>query len=363
MTVSQYTQILYRGRNIITSQMTQRLQRELVELYVQRINEAYNRLLSDEIDETTYIRWVRQFQDVMVGFSGEAELLAKREILRTIEQVGQLHSTALNRLLTTSGMTIGYSFEGIVDEALRGHFYRRELFVARTFKTLQKRNLVHIADRIEQDIARAINEGKSWKALRSDLVKTILLETNSPQELSQEIRSKRIISLRDFGSVSTDGRAALKKLFFDMDRIARTEINNANSEADRACAERSPVIKAIQWTLSGRHAGLPSSPDECDVYAAADEHGLGAGIYYAETLPARPHPFCLCPLLYVVRPMSEWGEPKPEPPEPKPITENEVQTILINASGDRIITKNEIKYITEHYNEKLLLANKVWQSG
>ena len=354
MTPNQYVKVLYAARRIVIPGMINELQTELLQYYVRSVDRAYDLLMSGDITEKNYIRWVREFQSAVEQFSGTAEKLSKAEVMRTIQRVGELHSRALERLLTDRGVQVGYSFDGFVDEALRGHIYRRQLRVGNTYKTLQKRNLIHLADSVERDIAQGLNEGRSWKQLRSDLAKTMLFEQNTPEELLK----KDIIYLRDIGSDATGGKTAMKKMLFDVDRIARTEINNAYTEADRAGAERSPVIKGIRWTLSGRHEGLPSSPDICDVYAEMDDHGMGAGVYFAETLPARPHPFCLCNILFEMRTPEEWGLPKPEPTQPRRVSENDVRRVL-----GRDKTDNEVKRVRERYNEYTQLADKVWNAG
>lgn len=76
-------------------------------------------------------------------------------------------------------------------------------------------------------------------------------------------------------------------------RLARTEINNAFHERQKQGAERVGV-SAAKWNLSGSH----KVPDECNLYATQDLHGLGAGMYPAGTIPDKPHPQCLCYLTY-----------------------------------------------------------------
>jgi hypothetical protein len=341
----------------------QRLQRELLLQYTVSVERAFDLLQSGDITADNHIRWVREYQAALQDFSGNAERLAKVEILRTIQRAGQIHNGALTRLLEDVGTAVSFSFDGFVDETLRSHFYRRQLNVGRTYKTLQNRNLSHIASVIEQDIGRALGEGKSWRELRSDLMKTMLLESENPEQLRDEIMSRRIINMKDFGTTDTDARAAIKSLMNDADMIARTEINNAYTEADRAGAERSPVVGGIKWRVSGRHAGLPSSPDDCDVYAEADDHGLGPGVYFAETLPARPHPRCGCLQEYILREPEDWDKPKPEPNAPRQLSDTYVEDILKKASGKRDISENEVKRIRERYNEYTRLANAVWQAG
>ncbi len=363
MTPNDYISVLLQARNVVTRDMMQQLQRELLMMYTQSVERAFTLLQSGDITAQNHIRWVREYEAGLQNFAGNAERLAKAEIIRTIQRTGRIHDGALTKLFEDMGVTTSFSFDGFVDETLRSHFYRRQLNVGKTYKTLQRRNLTHITGVIEQDIGKGLAEGKSWRELRSDLTKSMLLESDTPEQLRDEIRSKRIINMKDFGTMDTASSAAIKSLMNDADRIARTEINNAYTEADRAGAERSPVVKGIKWRVSGRHAGLPSSPDICDVYAEADDHGLGAGVYFAETLPARPHPYCGCLQEYILREPEDWDKPKPEPNAPRELSESYIEDILGKARGRREISEKEIGRIRQHYNEYTQQANRVWQAG
>ena len=89
-------------------------------------------------------------------------------------------------------------------------------------------------------------------------------------------------------------------------RLARTEINNAYWESARRASIESPVVKGIRWELSARHPKY----DVCDLLANENLFGLGAGVYPAEYLPAKPHPNCLCYQIDILRDVDEWDEPK-----------------------------------------------------
>jgi hypothetical protein len=361
--VSEYINILTRGRSLITRQMSDRLQREILILYAGEMNRATDMLHSGEIDAGNYRNWVGEVRRSFDRLFGEVETLSKREILATIRRNGELHAFALERLQSQTGFTASYSFEGIADEAIRGHFFRRELGAARTYETLKSRGAVRLANSFERKIVQGLARGDSWRNIRGDLTKTLLLEHGSPVELTDEMRKKRVLSLRDFGNVDDETRAEIKRLLSDMNRIAITEINNANTEADRAGAERSPVVKGMKWSVSSRHEGLPSSPDICDIYAEADDHDMGEGVYFAETLPARPHPYCGCVITYVLREPEEWDEPKPEPTEPKQLTNDEIGGIFEKVGGNREVTEALINATRERYNAYTGVAHAVWDAA
>lgn len=74
-------------------------------------------------------------------------------------------------------------------------------------------------------------------------------------------------------------------------RLARTELNNAFRTSQELRYRDEPWCKGMKWNLSGSHP----KRDECNDYAEADEHGLGAGVYPFGHVP-RGHPNCLCHL-------------------------------------------------------------------
>jgi hypothetical protein len=92
---------------------------------------------------------------------------------------------------------------------------------------------------------------------------------------------------RHVSPTAPGGQAAAAK------RLARTEINNAFHEQQKAEADK-PWVNSAKWNLSGSHP----KPDECNVYATRDAHGLGGGKYPANKVPGKPHPNCLCYMTY-----------------------------------------------------------------
>lgn len=74
-------------------------------------------------------------------------------------------------------------------------------------------------------------------------------------------------------------------------RLARTEINNAFHHTQIATREAEPWTQGMRWNLSGSHP----RPDECNEYADGQHtKDLPAGVFAVGTVPAKPHPNCLC---------------------------------------------------------------------
>ena len=139
---------------------------------------------------------------------------------------------------------------------------------------------------------------KNMRAARAAVAKYIEAATG---KVADEVAVNSILRLLDgklpvdlsgLGLKPTDLQPA-KGLLQKGRTIIGTESFNTMREGTAEGSARSPIILAGKWTLSDRHAELPSSPDECDDLANADS-GLGPGWYLPEDYPAAPHPNCSC---------------------------------------------------------------------
>lgn len=84
-------------------------------------------------------------------------------------------------------------------------------------------------------------------------------------------------------------------------RIARTELARAYGDGAMAKWENDEDCVAFQWKLSTGHPFC----DICDLYAHADLHGMGPGIFPKDKVPRLPaHPNCMCHL----RPVMEGSK-------------------------------------------------------
>lgn len=93
--------------------------------------------------------------------------------------------------------------------------------------------------------------------------------------------------------------------------IARHETVEAYRRSYLSQIEGKPGVHGVRWTLSGRHP----VPDECDVFANQNAHGLGPGIYPVDKVPSR-HTSCICALVawmdekHFDRPAESTGVPE-----------------------------------------------------
>lgn len=78
--------------------------------------------------------------------------------------------------------------------------------------------------------------------------------------------------------------------------IARHETVEAYRESYRESLRQTRGVVGLRWQVSGRHP----HPDECDIYANQDLHGLGPGGYPIDAVPEAPHPMCLCTQVAII---------------------------------------------------------------
>lgn len=122
-----------------------------------------------------------------------------------------------------------------------------------------------------------------------DLIQRGLVQGLSARELSQTVYR--------FVSPSVPGGSS-----YAASRLARTEINNAFHNQQRALAD-SPGVKGVKWNLSRSHPRA----DECNSFAQGDHARMGPGVYKAENVPQKPHPHCFCYLTYVTMDSAEFA--------------------------------------------------------
>jgi hypothetical protein len=94
---------------------------------------------------------------------------------------------------------------------------------------------------------------------------------------------------KEKGELWRDDRKVAKRLNYNLERLARTEINHAQREAMIQNAKIVPWVKGIKWNLSNKHP----VPDICDDWAGDDVYGLGKGVYPPDSTPIdHPNGFC-----------------------------------------------------------------------
>lgn len=150
-----------------------------------------------------------------------------------------------------------------------------------------------------------------------------------------------------------------RSLYSNAQRALRHEMRAMYHEATALGGAESPIIGNFQWSTSARHDGLPTSPDECDVLEDLDPHGLGPGVYFAETVPSLVHPYCEDEISPIFRDPAEWNLSKPNPTLPRELSKDEVVGVLERRSNENSpgMTKDRVSHILQVSNRVIQVAH------
>jgi hypothetical protein len=107
------------------------------------------------------------------------------------------------------------------------------------------------------------------------MVNSALVRGLSASEFAKEVRG--------FINPATPGGVRYASM-----RLARTEINNAAHAMAVESVRDTPWVEQMEWRLSGSHG----RPDVCDQLAKGGTNNDGK--YPKRSVPAKPHPQCLC---------------------------------------------------------------------
>jgi hypothetical protein len=177
---------------------------------------------------------------------------------------------------------------------------------AATWRTLLRGHVKNAVDDAQHVVTRALLEGMSPDEL-SKRLRPYVLGAESFQEAFRGAGEITDAILKD--PVQT---GAAKRLRFNADRIAFSEIHNARGEAELQAFAQDPFVEAVKWQLSPNR-GKVRRPDGCDGLAKTDFFGMGPGIYPIAQVPTFPHPFCRCERVPVPRGIEDMHKPKPNP--------------------------------------------------
>lgn len=122
---------------------------------------------------------------------------------------------------------------------------------------------------LHRAVASAVIRGASAASAAQDLAMRGQAIPGDMQQLARGGQAGHVARLADLLD-SGDGSEVWKA-----ERVLRTEINRAHGEAFTAAGEKTPGFAGWRYLLSPRHP----RPDICDLLAAQNLHGLGAGVY------------------------------------------------------------------------------------
>ena len=261
---SKYTQALLDARRrgfVIGGDSVRRL-RETYREGGARLIEQYGRA-SSPLARARAASMLRETQDVLRLLGEDTKRIVGRSITLTAQDVTTIHrrvNVELARQFNSAAVAgMAARFDSVPVRAIVALNSRRQN--ARNFQTLVNRHLEDAYRDLDRIINGAVASGQSAERTAREIAKLLAGGDGD---------------LATFGLKGADG-GGVRSLLYDSRRIAVTETNNALREANTMALRASPIVQAAKWQLSGRHDGLPSSPDECDDLAAGSSPGYPPG--------------------------------------------------------------------------------------
>jgi hypothetical protein len=259
-------------------------------------------------------------------------------VIEAIEVAVDGHRLATEAASRAAGVTINASWTKIPAEAVDLLALRRPFMGSYQFTSLVDRGISEMGPRIDRLLASQFARGVNAVDRAKQIADVLGAYNPSVRNLLRNgtVRIDRFT--REILNASTEGIdeelvKQARKLIYDSYRIAVTETNSAFFAADQHAASESPVVSLVKWEVSGRHWGLPSSPDICSAYHLRDWTGYGPGVWHPASVPIQPHPFCGCSTSKILRRPSEWSKPKPPLTEPRMTDSDEMRRVLEQARG------------------------------
>lgn len=358
-----YLNAILRARRIYRTDALPGFTRDLYEVYGQMILDIRADFGVGRIDASRAIQLQRSVMVRIEEMGRRLTLQMERAVLFTADLATAGHIEGLRAASQVAGVSVASNFTDVSQAALELMQARRGMGIGVTFRTLINRHIVGMQDEVVRFVQSAVFRGVSGR--QGGLELAALMARDDPALLQV---------LGNLGARGGRTRAAIqagvripavqlkqaKTLLFDAHRIQVSETNHAYFESDRLAAAVSPVVELVRWTLSGRHEGLRTSPDVCDIFAVEDAHGFGPGLWHPETVPALPHPFDQCFLEPVLRKPEDWEKPKHAIPSVQRLTDRRGQAILEGKKNQftKGLTPAKIKRQTELANLSITRASQ-----
>ena len=310
-----YEQGLLRARRTAFA-ITKEAEERLLVAYSDAISRLAAEASTGVISRTRMYALVRHFRAIMTKFEGDFALITERSQAVTLKRILEIHQEVLDQLLPVAPKGMRISRATMVRPQIIASILSRGTG-PRELRSLFKYHLSSSALReVDTFLASAVSRGVSPTRAAKDLAR--IMAADDPRlnrALDAKIGGRGRLTkavIAEYGLKPQDV-TGLKTLFYDARRITVSETLNTLRETNARALVESPVVLAAQWQRSGRHRSV-SYPDECDVLAESDLYGYGPGYYIVEAWPLAPHPHCGCTQgAVLLRPPSQWGQPKPQP--------------------------------------------------
>jgi len=359
-----YNEALYEARQSFLAdggprdELLRRLYREYAQMLVRIQSEAGEEIITEARAERLRANVRREMNRLEDHLAGQLDASA----LQAAQLAATAHSNGVAAASQAAGRQISADFAAVPRRALEQMMVRRGIGQATTFKTLLNRNVEEAADDIDRKITSAIGRGQSSRRLTREIAQDLARNDPQLQQALQNLgpRGGRTLQAIEDGEEAPEGEELdrAKRLLYDARRIAVSEMNNAFTEANRVSNAESPIVDLVRWRTSTKHAALESSPDICDFLEKADLHGFGWGLYHPATVPANPHPFCMCWTRAVLKDESDWGDEGRDVPEPAAPEADDVRSVLDGVEGKRTLTDAFVNRQAKAAKEHLALAYK-----
>lgn len=310
-----------------------------------------NDIASGRISDIRGVRMRRAFQEMAENLGADFTRIIKREIEDSVELIKVAHEEAIRNASAITGVAVNSNITVLVDDALESSVIRKGLIPEYNYRTLINRGISDLKDDINRLISSGIARGVAPEQLGKELAVMMSRNDQEFQAVLRNLGPRGGRLANSMKEIDPKDLTRAKNLLFDARRIAVTEVANAYHEADRIASVESEVVAGMKWQVSGRHYGLPTSPDSCTFLHETDQYGLGAGVFYPETCPSLQHPFCACYTLKTFRDPVDWGTPKEEPSAPKMYDERGLRRFFKGKTAnfrerqtDRINRLNQLAY-------------------
>lgn len=354
-----YNDVLSRARKGVAT-LSGELDEKILAHYESLLDRIFELKSAGRLTETRADALALSIREIIRDYSSAYFRDVTGQVGRSATLAARGHSLAVSSAGKLVGMDISESFDNVPQFAVDWMIQRREFATkygatsfSEFFKAVTTRNAQRFASSVDRYLAEGVALGLNSRDLTQNLAYT-LAEAEGLQDIVSKLGArggfKRNVPKAVRDQINTTLEGPLKdarSLIRDTRRIAVHELNSAFDETDKIASAVSPLVAALKWTRSGRHAHLPSTPDRCDLFADGDFFGLGAGVFPAESVPPLPHPFCLCYTVKLLRPVADWTKPKDAPPAPKELDPGRAEKIFGKRYTSFTGTRSENRLLRE----------------
>lgn len=341
---NQYNEIVQQAREDALSELSQEAGERLAEEYARQIRRLIARFEAETIDADRARALIGEFEDLMIEYGSRSEAQVKETARRAIGSATDAHRRAIEGAADSAGVDLELPpFDRVNTRAFEASFRRRGLDVIESFKTLSRFSAEASAEVIDEALQDAVAGGLTPEEATERIMRGLVQGDEELRDAIERFGPRGGLRFGESGPIDEATRKLARQIGHNARRIAITETASAYWEGSRVAATESPVVRATRWVLSASHPRA----DICDMFATQDLYDMGPGVYPAESLPAKPHPFDLCSTEYVFWRPPEWGS-QVEFGEPASVTDQTVERVLSGAGSSP--TVRQVERIRKNFN-------------